>query len=71
LLASRGWRDIRIGDAPRVRQASLILYPRARRAAAERLSAEIRFPMQERAAGREIVVLLGRDSTALRSGQAG
>ena len=71
LLAGRGWRDIRIGDAPRVRQASLILYPPAQRAAAERLAVQIRFPLRRQAAGREIVVLLGRDAVAPRSGQAG
>jgi tetratricopeptide (TPR) repeat protein len=72
LLASRGWSDIRIGDATKVRSASVILYPAARRAAAERLAAQTNFPLQRRAAGQEIVVLLGRDAVAgLRSGQTG
>jgi len=72
MLASRGWRDIRIGDSSDVRSASVILYPAAQRAAAERLAAEMRFPLRRLAAGREIVVVLGRDAAAaLRSGQSG
>jgi hypothetical protein len=72
LLAERGWSGILVGDAAKVRQASLILYPAAGRATAERLAAQFGFPMQRRAAGDEILLLLGRDAVAaLRSGTPG
>ena len=73
LLASRGWRDIVIGEAAEVRSTSVILYPPSRRAAAERLAAQIPFPIEPREeAGEEIVIVLGRDAAAaLRSGRPG
>jgi hypothetical protein len=69
LLLESGWRQIAVGDAPGVRQASLILYPAARRATAERLAFQLGFPMRRRGAGDDVVVFLGRDAAvALPSG---
>lgn len=62
LLANRGWRQLAIGDATRVRRTSLILYPANRRATAERLAKQFGFPIEKRASGNEFVMLLGRDA---------
>ncbi|MEO7240350.1 MAG: LytR C-terminal domain-containing protein [Sphingomicrobium sp.] len=66
LLATRGWDKLAIGDASHVRQYSLILYPPRQRAAAQRLAAQFGFALAGRPRGRDLVVLLGRDS--IRSG---
>lgn len=63
VLAQRGWRKLAIGDANRVRQTSLILYPANRRSMALRLSAQFGFPIAKRASGTELVMLIGRDAT--------
>ena len=42
-LAGRGWQQIAIGDAPKVRQNSIILYPPSRRGTAQRLAAQFGF----------------------------
>lgn len=65
LLATRGWRQLAIGDATRVRRTSLILYPPNRRGTAERLAKQFGFPMAKRASGNEFVILLGRDATMI------
>ncbi len=65
VLERQGWRGIAIGDAPHTRLASVVLYPAGHEAAARRLG--IRFkttPRRQVGAGREIVVLLGRDAFA-------
>ena len=62
-LAVRGWRKIAIGDAPSVRQTSLILYPPSRRATAKRLAAQFGFAIASRPEGSELVMLIGRDAT--------
>ena len=67
LLALRGWRQLAIGDARRVRQTSLILYPANRRATAVRLGAQFGIPIAKRASGGEFVMLLGRDAAKLRA----
>jgi len=61
LLADRGWRRMEIGDANRVRQTSLILYPPNRRGTAVRLGAQFGIPIAKRASGNEFVMLIGRD----------
>ena len=61
LLADRGWRRMAIGDANRVRQTSLILYPPNRRGTAVRLGAQFGIPIAKRASGNEFVMLIGRD----------
>lgn len=65
LLERQGWRGIVIGDAPRARLTSLILYPAGHQAVARRLGNRFNTALRQQAgAGREIVVLLGRDALA-------
>jgi hypothetical protein len=63
LLAQRGWRQLAIGNARRVRQSSLVLYPAHQRALAKRLAAQFGIALAKNASGTDVVVLLGRDST--------
>jgi len=62
-LAVRGWREIAIGDAAKVRQTSLILYPPSRRGTAQRLAGQFGFAIARRPEGSELVMLIGRDAT--------
>lgn len=62
-LAGRGWQQIAIGDAPKVRQNSIILYPPSRRGTAQRLAAQFGFAIARRPEGSELVMLIGRDAT--------
>ena len=62
-LAQRGWQKMAIGNAPATRQRSVILYPVGQRDLAKRLSAQFGFAMQRRMAGRDIILLLGRDAS--------
>ena len=66
ILALRGWKRIEIGNAARVRQTSLILYPPSRRATAKRLAAQFGFAMASRPEGSELVMLIGRDASRLK-----
>lgn len=60
-LAGKGWAKMEIGDAPAVRERTLVLYPADDRAKAERLVAQLGVgTVQPSFAGR-ITVLLGRD----------
>ena len=70
-LAVRGWRRIEIGDAPQVRQTSLILYPPSRRVTAKRLAAQFGFAIASRPEGTELVMLIGRDATRSRRHASG
>ena len=64
-LVGKGWRRIEIGDAPAVREHTLVLYPSQQRARAERLAAQLGVGgVQPSFAGR-ITVLLGRDLARL------
>ncbi|MEO6255881.1 MAG: tetratricopeptide repeat protein [Sphingomicrobium sp.] len=65
-LAVRGWRKIEIGDAAKVRQTSLILYPPSRRGTAKRLAAQFGFAIASRPEGTDLVMLIGRDATKSR-----
>jgi hypothetical protein len=65
-LGARGWRGLAIGDAPATRKRSVILYPAAQRAMAQRLSAQFGFPLARRASGSHVVVLLGADAARMR-----
>ena len=65
-LNSRGFRGLAIGDAPAMRRRSVILYPAAQRAMAQRLSAQFGFPLSRRASGSHVVVLLGADAARMR-----
>lgn len=64
-LFDRGWRGIAIGDAGTARAQSLVLYPAHRRTTALSLARQFGFKAAQRASGREITVLLGRDAAAL------
>jgi hypothetical protein len=60
-LLGKGWKKIEIGNAPAVRERTLVLYPAQDRARAERLVAQLGVgSVQPSFAGR-ITVLLGRD----------
>ena len=60
-LLGKGWKKIEIGNAPAVRERTLVLYPADDRAKAERLVAQLGVgSVQPSFAGR-ITVLLGRD----------
>jgi hypothetical protein len=63
LLAQRGWRQLAIGNARRVRQSSLVLYPAHKRALAKRLAAQFGIALAKNPSGTDLVVLLGRDAT--------
>jgi tetratricopeptide (TPR) repeat protein len=62
MLVDSGWKRITIGDAPAVRDKSLILYPSSKLATAKRLAAQFSFGHLQQFEGGEIIVLLGRDS---------
>jgi tetratricopeptide (TPR) repeat protein len=64
-LAGRGWSPIQIGDAPAVREKTLVLYPTTQLPKAKRLAAEFGFTELRRFEGAGIVVLLGRDAARL------
>jgi tetratricopeptide (TPR) repeat protein len=64
-LADRGWSPIQIGDAPAVRERTVVLYPSAQLPKAKRLAAEFGFTELRRFEGAGIVVLLGRDAARL------
>lgn len=64
-LAGRGWTPIQIGDAPAVREKTLVLYPTTQLPKAKRLAAEFGFTELRRFEGAGIVVLLGRDAARL------
>jgi hypothetical protein len=59
-----------IGNAQSTRARSVILYPAAQRATAQRLSAQFGFPLSRRASGSHVVVLLGADAARMRPLQA-
>jgi hypothetical protein len=64
-LAGHGWSPILIGDAPAVREKTLVLYPSAQLPKAKQLAAEFGFTNMRRFEGAGIVVLLGRDAARL------
>lgn len=62
-LERQGWRGIVIGDAPRTRLASLVLFPAGHEAAARRLAARFGAAARQHAGeSGAIFVLLGRDA---------
>jgi len=60
-LLGKGWRKIDIGDAPAVRERTLVLYPADDRAKAERLVAQLGVGIVQPSFAGRITVLLGRD----------
>ncbi|MGI8932144.1 MAG: LytR C-terminal domain-containing protein [Sphingomicrobium sp.] len=66
-LAARGFSGAAIGDAPAVRQQSVILYLAADRARAERIAAQFGFALERQAnpgatSSKGMTILLGRDA---------
>jgi hypothetical protein len=61
-LHNAGWRRLAIGNAPRVRAASLILYPAGRGSEARALGNRLHIAALRVARRSDILVLLGRDS---------
>lgn len=70
-LVDKGWRRIAIGDALRVRQTSVVLYPASRQALGRRVAAQFGFRSAVVAHGDEVVVLLGRDAMTARARKRG
>lgn len=66
VLLDRGWRKIAIGDALQTRDRSVVIYPAARRELGVKLAAQFGFRSQVSTRVEGVVVLLGRDATALR-----
>ena len=69
-LLRHGWTKVLIGDAPAVRQSSLVLYPAAQEKQAKQLASELRVDNIRSFNGRSIVVLLGRDIAARKNARA-
>jgi tetratricopeptide (TPR) repeat protein len=67
-LLDRGWRKIRIGNARKARQHSLVLYASARSAVARRLAAHFGCKAVRTDRVQNVVVLLGRDVALSRRG---
>lgn len=59
-LHERGWRDLRIGDASKVRQESVVLYSAGQEATAHRLAAQFDCKAVRVQRAGVLVVLLGR-----------
>ena len=59
-LQERGWRDLRIGDAPKVRQESVVLYSAGQEATAHRLAAQFNCKAVRVQRAGAVIVLLGR-----------
>lgn len=65
LLQQRGWSRVAIGNAPRVQRASVIYYPRGRRAEALRLAHQFGFTLRSLpGADNRLIVYLGRDAAS-------
>ena len=62
VLLDRGWRRIQIGDAPAMRESSLVLYPANRKLLGRSLAAQFGFRSQLSNESRELIVLIGRDA---------
>jgi tetratricopeptide (TPR) repeat protein len=69
VLSDRGWRGIKIGDAPQMRASSIVYYPADRSALGRRLAAQfgIHTLLARETGG--VVVLLGRDAAGLKAAQ--
>lgn len=64
VLASRGWRDVVIGDADRTRDRSLVLYSEATAQHAQQLARRLGFALARDARPGALTILLGRDASA-------
>lgn len=63
VLLKHGWTGIAIGNAPAVREKTVVLYPVSQRAKAERLAAELGVGTIQASIAGQVTVLLGRDAT--------
>jgi hypothetical protein len=68
-LSTHGWRGVAIGDAPKVRATSVVLYPSGREAAGRSVAAHLNISAMGTTRGQAIVVLLGRDAAFPKSRQ--
>ena len=66
-LSSQGWRKLVIGDAPKIRATSIVLYPGRHESVARGLAARLGVRTVSMTRGDAIVVLLGRDAVRMRS----
>jgi tetratricopeptide (TPR) repeat protein len=66
-LLDRGWRDIRIGDASRVRRESVVFYSAGQEGMARRLAAHFDCKAVRVEKAGALVVLLGRELTASKA----
>ncbi|MFL6725372.1 MAG: LytR C-terminal domain-containing protein [Sphingomicrobium sp.] len=70
VLLDRGWRLIEIGDAAQTRATSLVVYPASRQMLGRSLAAQFGFRSAVTGKSDQLVILLGRDATAIRAGRA-
>lgn len=66
-LIDHGWTRIEIGDAPAVREKTLVLFPEGQFANAKRLAAQLGFADISPYGGQSIIVLLGQDAARRKS----
>ena len=69
VLFDRGWRGVRIGDAPQVRASSIVYYPADRSTLGRRLAAQFGIHMLLARESGGLIVLLGRDAAGLKAAQ--
>jgi hypothetical protein len=69
-LLTQGWHKVAIGDAPKVRMTSVVLYPAGQEAVGRTLAAHLNCRAVGTRRGDAIVVLLGRDAARLKARQA-
>jgi hypothetical protein len=67
VLVARGWRELAIGDAPRTRDHSLVLYPAERQSLGLRVARQFGIASAVTNRSTRVVVLLGRDMAAIRA----
>lgn len=70
-LAKRGFSGASIGDAPATRQQTLIRYPVAARARAERIAGQFPFSARLEPSKGPLTLLVGRDASMSRAPRAG
>ena len=71
ILLDRGWRRIAIGDAPAMREESVVLYPAKRSMLGKSLAAQFGFRSVMSPETDVLVVLLGRDAVSKKAPIAG
>jgi Flp pilus assembly protein TadD len=71
ILLDRGWRRIAIGDAPRLRDESIVLYPAGRSTLGKSLAAQFGFRPVLSYDTDVLIVLLGRDTALKGAPRAG